>query len=136
MNKCTIAILISNSVFCAAGVILILISCIQFGLWWPLLTIGVHALAVLFPVMCGGCQVDHDVYSEPIAVNCALLSWLFVGIFTTAGYAIPSILYRGGKMPEVGLILTLAGGTVILSSILVFVRAVYFAKDDNKAYAF
>ena len=139
MNKCTIAILISNSIFCAVGILLILISCIQYTTWWPLLTIAVHGLAVLFPVMCGGCQFDNSSpfdTGDQIAVDCALISWLLVGILGITGYAIPSILLRASLIPEVGLIFTFAGGTVILISILIFVRAVYFAKEINHAYTF
>jgi len=128
MNKCTIAILISNSVLCAGGVIMVLVSCIQYNLWWPLLTIAMHGLAVVFP-SCNCSSNDENSVAGQVA-------WLFVGLFVTFGYAIPSILYRGGLMPEIGLILTLCGGTVILVSILIFVRTVYYTKDPNKAYVF
>lgn len=135
MNKCTIAILIVNSIFCSIGILLVLIACIQYSTWWPLLTITVHGLAVLFPVMCGGCNFN-DNNIDLFSTNFELVSWLFVGIFVITGYAIPSILRRASIIPEVGLILTFSGGTILLISILIFVRSVYFAKEVNHAYMF
>lgn len=135
MNKCTIAILIVNSIFCAIGILLILISCIQYSTWWPIMTITVHALAVVIPLVFANNNNEFSM-DDQVSVNCSMVAWLFVGIFVITGYAIPSILRRADVIPEVGLILTFVGGTVILMSILIFVRAVYFAKEINHAYMF
>lgn len=126
-----IMILVFNSSLLAAGIILILIPCIQYGNWWPLLTIFVHFFAVIFPVMCGGCSFGSDNWSYSGGdETLAMVSWLLVGIFVVLGYAMPAILLRGGMIPKTGLILSFAGGTTILLSILFFVRVVYFTESD------
>lgn len=131
--KCVVATYVFTSMLLASGILLILVPCIQYDNWWPLLTIFVLFLAILFPMMCGGCSpsaMDDTEYNEELV----LISWVFTGMFVVTGYAIPSILLRGKYIPEAGLIYSTVGGTVILLSILVFVRIIYFKKDSSMAY--
>jgi len=92
------------------------------------LTIFVLFLAIVFPMMCGGCS------NEFVNQELALISWVFTGMFVITAYAIPSILLRGKYIPEAGLIYSIVGGTVILLSIMIFVRMIYFKKDSSMAY--
>jgi hypothetical protein len=127
--KCVVATYVFTSMLLASGILLILVPCIQYDNWWPLLTIFVLFLAILFPMMCGGCSPDTENNEELV-----LISWVFTGMFIVTGYSIPSILLRGKYIPEAGLIFSTVGGTVILLSILVFVRIIYFKKDASMAY--
>jgi len=130
--KCSVVSLIFTSMLLAAGILLILIPCIQYDNWWPLLTIFVLSFAILIPMVCGGCSHENDGFGQND--DLALISWVFVGIFVVIGYAIPAILLRGKYIPEAGLLFTFAGGTTIITSIMVFVRTIYFKKDSSMAY--
>lgn len=50
----------------------------------------------------------------------AMVAWLTVGVLITIGYSIPFELFRTNSMPLVEMLLTMGGGTVILTSILLF----------------
>lgn len=128
--KCSVVAMVFTSMLLAAGILLILIPCIQYDNWWPLLTIFVLSFAIMIPVVCGGCSQDGFDPNDDLA----LISWVFVGIFGVTGYAIPALLLRGKYIPETGLLFAFAGGTTIIVSILVFVRTIYFKKDSSMAY--
>jgi len=49
-----------------------------------------------------------------------MIAWLTVGILITIGYSIPFELFRLSSMPLVEMLLTMGGGTIILTSILLF----------------
>lgn len=141
MNTKIVLIFIVNSILLATGIILVLIPCIQYSNWWPLITIFVHFFAVMFPVTCGGCaisenQADMDLFLDTNSNNndLPIVSWLFVGLFVVLGYAIPAILLRAGDILQIGMFFAFAGGTLILISILIFVRVIYYRKDSNNAY--
>jgi len=141
MKNSVIVLTVIDSILLAGGIILILIPCIQYNNWWPLITIFVHFFAILFPVTCGGCNIsgnsdDLDFRLDSSDPQLAIVSWVFVGVFVVLGYAIPAILLRARKIPEAGLLFAFGGGTLILISILVFVRVVYFKKDPDHAYLF
>jgi hypothetical protein len=133
--------IVLDSALLATGILLVLVACIQYANWWPLLTIFVHFFAIVCPIVCGGCSgiglSEDDQWltdNGSGARSLALISWLLVGFFVVIGYAIPAILLRGEYLPEVGLLFTFAGGTIILISILLFTRVVYFKPRDGHAY--
>jgi hypothetical protein len=145
MKTSTIVIMILCSILCATGIVLIMIACIQYSSWWPLMTIFFHSLAILTPVFCGGCASgtggagsndwSMDTNGD-IEKHCGLISWLLVGIFSIFGYAVPSLLLRKHLIAQSGLLFTFAGGTTILIAILIFTRVVYFSKSADSAYVF
>jgi len=136
MNKKTILLIFLNSVFLASGIILNLVSCVSYNNWWPLLTIFINLLAITAPTLCGGCnQQDESFYSDQEGqVTLASLSWVMLGAFVIAGYAIPIELFRAKIITQTGVLLTLSGGTVILAAVLIFVRLIYFTKDEGRFY--
>jgi len=142
MNKKTLALILSNALLLSTGIILILVSCIQYDNWWPFLTIFVNMFAIFFPTFCGGCALgDSDEYGSmwnegdnDASVTPASISWLFLGFFIIVGYAIPIELFRGNLITEQGVYLTVSGGTTILAAILIFVRLILFKKDRDSAY--
>jgi len=136
MDKKTLILIFFNSVFLATGIMLNLISCIQFNNWWPLLTILINLMAITFPTLCGGCSFyDDDLFAEQDGqITLASLSWMFLGIFIVIGYAVPVELYRSHSISQTGVFLTLAGGTIILAAVLLFVRLIYFKKDEARFY--
>lgn len=140
MNKTLLGLILSNAIFLSTGIILILVSCIQFDNWWPFLTVFINMFAIFFPTFCGGCSMDEFNFSswdeDSDRITPASLSWLCLGFFIIMGYAIPIELYRGNLLSEQGVYLTLSGGTVILASILIFVRVIYFKKDRSSVYFF
>lgn len=136
MNKKTLILIFLNSVFLASGLILNLVSCISYNNWWPLFTIFVNLLAIAAPTLCGGCATyDDEFYAEAEGqVTLASLSWVILGAFIIVGYAIPIELFRARAVSQTGVLLTLSGGTVILASVLVFVRLIYFTKEEGRFY--
>lgn len=138
MNKKVLALILLNATLLAGGIILILVSCVQFNNWWPFLTIFVNAFAILFPTFCGGCSMSDDAEWDDRegGVSPATISWVFLGFFIVIGYAIPVELFRTHLLTESGVMFTVSGGTIILAAILIFVRLIYFEKDDSSAYLF
>lgn len=128
----------------AIGVFLVLFSAIHFSSVYALFTVVVHSCAIFFPALCGGCSIsfssssaDSALWGESgdYAVG-AKLSWVLLGMFIILGYAIPIELFRGNLIPEIAVYLCLTGGTVILASIFLFVKLIYFNSQDENAYLF
>lgn len=136
MNKKILALIVLNATFLASGIILILVSCVQFDNWWPFMTVFINMFAIFCPTFCGGCTLDpSSLWDEREGeVSLGAFSWLCLGFFVVVGYAIPVELYRSKVLSETGVYLTLSGGTVILAAILIFVRLIFFKKDQDSAY--
>ncbi|MDB9801212.1 Vps55 family protein [Flavobacteriaceae bacterium] len=134
MNTKQFYILIANALLASIGIMLILISSFQYNNWWPFITIFVHLVALFFPTLCGGCSTSDTWSYDPDEITPASISWVFLGFFVTVGYMIPIELYRVDMISETGVYLTIAGGTTVLLSILIFVRLLYFEKDSQSAY--
>ncbi len=146
-RRAIIAVIIANAIVLAAGLVAIMIACIQYQTAWPLLSVLVIFMSIIMPIICGGCTVTggsggggdvswlEDDDSGGVGGDCgADLAWVMLGMFVVAAYAVSVELYIGGVIPAMGVYLTLGGITVIQVTVLIFVRAVYFKKSDELAY--
>ena len=139
MNKKTLAFIVGDAIFLSVGIMLILISSIRYDNWFPLLTIFVHCFAIFIPTFCpGGCSMEEDNVwgDEDVSASPAAIAWILLGIFIVVGYAIPVELFRTNSLSEKGVYFTLTGSTTILAAVLIFVRLIYFQKDDFSVYLF
>jgi len=136
MNKKTLVLIIADAILLSVGIMLILISAIRLANWWPFLTIFVHGFAIFLPTFCpGGCSTeDDDLWGDDESSAPASIAWILLGIFIVIGYAIPVELFRTKTLSQTGVYLTLSGSTTILASVIIFVRAIYFEKDEFTAY--
>ena len=103
--------LLGTSILLACGILLIMIPCIIFSNYWPLMSILVFALSLVFPLLCRAFEEYDEIKPGP------LLAWLYLGIFIVLGYSIPFELWRGGSINPILMGLTMGGGTLILISI-------------------
>ena len=131
MNKKLVAYIMLNATFLSSGIILILVSCIQFNNWWPFLTVFINAFAIFAPTFCGGCSFEPSWDDQEGDISIGSISWIIVGFFVVVGYAIPIELFRVGVLTQTGVYLTLSGGTVILASILIFVKLIFFESEQD-----
>jgi len=132
-KKCLVSVIVINSILLAIGVSLVGVSVFAYGNKWPLLTIAVHLLAILFPTACGQCTLNADDMSflsmEDDQSAIKHLSWVLFGMLVIVGYAVPVELYRAKELEQVAVWLTVVGGTTILSAVLIYVRVVYVDKE-------
>jgi len=137
MNK-NFYILIANAILLASGIMLVLVSAVQYTNFWPFIIIFVNMFAIMWPTLCGGCslQEEFSYQGNEGSITPGSVSWVLLGFFVTVGYAIPIELFRANKLTETATYLTLAGGTTMLAAILVFIRVLYFEKDSYSAYMF
>ena len=142
MNK-KLIIIICNAILLSSGIMLILVSSVQYTNFWPLITVFVDIFALFFPTFCNGCDMgDDDDFSwgggggryDEDRISEGAISWVLLGIIVMIGFAIPIELFRVHKLSEIGAYLTVSGSTVILSSIVIFVRVIYFEKDNHYSY--
>jgi hypothetical protein len=107
--------IIANSILLSAGLLLLIFTCILHQTGWPLLCVVAFVLAISLPLLSGSFQIteeEHDGYR---------LSWVLAGILIVVGYTVPIELFRKGVFSsEVGLIMTICGGTAILMAIMFF----------------
>ena len=137
MNNKRLYILFANAILAASGIMLVLVSAFQYSNFWPIVIIVIDIFAVTWPTMCGGCSIsDDDYYGSSYSDGHASFSWVLLGIFITVGYAIPIELYRTNSLTEMATYMTILGGTIILASILMYIRFESFEKDSNYAYTF
>lgn len=137
MNKKVLVLLLVDALFLASGIMLILISCIQFNNWWPILTVFVDIVAIIFTAFCDNCNMDSEEefwFENSVQTAQTSVAWLLRGFLVVTSYAIPVELYRVKVLSETGLYLTLGGSTTILVAALIFVRVIYFTKDKGSAY--
>ncbi len=64
-----------------------------------------------------------------------MVAWLTVGIMISIGYSIPFELFRLSSMPLVEMLLTMGGGTIILTSILLF-QFVVVKRGSNSEFEY
>jgi len=140
-NVKNILIIVSISVFLSLGILMIIIPCILAVNWWPLLSIFVFFFSFGFPILTNSCAfadsgdfLYDNMDSRDLA---ALVSWFATGIMITIGYAIPVELFRVSDMILVEMLLTIGGGTIILSSIIlfqIFIISKHRAESDEYSY--
>lgn len=129
-----LCVIFTNAMLLATGILLVLISILQYHNWWPLLTIVVHLLAILVPTACGQCMVDdteHSIFGDAHHGDAAHAAWVLFGVLVIVGYAVPVELYRAHILPQVAACLTVAGGTTILGAVLLYVKIVYFSPTSD-----
>ena len=119
-----------NSVLLAAGTLIVLIACFQYNNYFPLLTILCDVFAILILMMCGSCSAEDDVLTSfdtdmNLRALGIQLSWMLFGLFIIFGYAVPSLLFRAAKIPDVALYFSWGGGTVILASMIIYLKVIY-----------
>ena len=140
MNNKRFYILFANAILAASGIMLVLVSAFQYNNFWPIIIIIIDLFAVAWPSICGGCSMDehNTLYGSGFEENegPASISWILLGFFVTIGYAIPIELYRTKSLSQIPTYMTILGGTIILSSVLVYIRFETFEKSSNYAYTF
>lgn len=119
-----LAAVILNSALLAGGILIVLITCFEWHNFYPLLTILVDVLAITQLMMCGT-TTDSD--EGHLGIQ---LSWMLFGLFVVTGYAVPALLWRDGAIPEQALYFTWGGGTVILASMIIYMKLIN--ASDNK----
>lgn len=129
MNKIFLLKLVSNAVLFSIGIMMILFSSIQYGQWWSFMTVFVTVIGIAAPFLLGGCAFDDYTQSSS-----GPFSWLILGFFVILGYAIPVEMFRAKSINQVGIYLTLGGVTIILASLIIFFRLLYFEKNSFNAY--
>lgn len=137
MNRKWIAISILIMATCLAiGILLIFIASFNYNNLWPLFTIFVHSIALLFPMMCDGYDIEGgdfgfpDDSSDLFLHDCQLFGWFLMAVFFISGYALPIILYHSGIIPEVVIYLVISGGTCIWLSIILFIHLFCCGKQN------
>lgn len=128
-NSHRIAIIVANSILLAVGISLVCISIFAYGNSWPVLTIFVHLLAIVFPTLCGQCKSGDELDFMAVEESrnpLVHLPWVLFGLLVIVGYAVPVELYRAHQLNEKAVYLTVSGGTTILAAVLVFVKVIYF----------
>lgn len=140
MNK-TLSILLNVSIafLFGCGIMLVLFSSLYFNSWWGFLTIFVNILSVCIPWVFGECgsnsDMDMSFYGDTgDSLTAGMLSWAMMGFFIVIGYFVPIEMYRANILKEASVFITMAGGTLLLISIVVFFRVLYFKKDAFNAY--
>jgi hypothetical protein len=143
-NVKNILIIVSISVFLSLGILMIIIPCILAANWWPLLSIFVFLFSFGFPILTNSCAFGGSTDSADFLYDntdsrdlAALVSWFATGIMITIGYAIPVELFRVSDMILVEMLLTIGGGTIILSSIIlfqIFIISRHRAESDEYIY--
>jgi hypothetical protein len=139
MNK-KFLLLFFSALLLSSGIVLVLFASIHYSNIYPLLSILVFMVAVFGTVIAGGCQCGQSgmehLFSEEYEALGPKLSWVIFGTLVVLGYSIPVELFRGHYIPDVAVYMTLSGSTVVLASIFMFVKLIYFVGDSDHAYAF
>lgn len=126
MKHVLIAVIL-NSALLAAGILIVLITCIEWDNYYPLFTVLCDVAAITQLMLCGTCHAAHD-YGDEYQFP-AQFSWMVFGLLLIFGYAIPSLLWRAGSIPDVALYWTLGGSTVIVSAMMVYMKLINRAGD-------
>jgi Vacuolar protein sorting 55 len=92
-------------------------------------------MAIVQLMMCGSCnsgESSDGMYSFDTSVDMGIvavqISWLLFGLLIVGGYATPALLYRAAVVPDVALYFAWAGGTVILASMIIYLRLIWNRK--------
>lgn len=126
-----ILVIVFDAIFIALGILSIFIPCIITGNWSSLASIFLFIGSFIFPLMCNAYSFQQDGIlfdDEEGAYTGQSLSWLFVGIFVTIGYAIPFLLWRSKSLVLWYMICTMIGGTVVMIGSGVFFFYIFLPK--------
>jgi len=130
-------ILSVDAIILATGMLLVFLAC-RYGTWHPLWTVVFHGAAFIWPVLCGACDfVDmdnpwSDWGEDAVIGNLQDFSFFLMAFFIMSGFALPIVLYHNTVLPMAAAYLTLSGGTLILISIIIFIR-LFVMKTPNNA---
>lgn len=123
-----------NALLLSAGILTVLVSCLQYANWFPILTIVVNMIAVLQLMMCGSCsgyQESHSFMGESDGRAVAIqVSWMMFGLLIITGYAVPGLLFRAQLVPDVALYFSWIGGTIILAAMIIYLRLIWNRESE------
>lgn len=137
MIKKQVIYIASNALVLASGILMIVIPAVIFNNYWPLLSILVFCISLVFPFLCGAFEIGAsnswggDEGTQELG---PMLSWVILGVFVTIGYAVPFELWRSDSVNAIGMGLTMGGGTVIMVAILVFTQLQWKRETDGLDY--
>lgn len=128
-----IAIIILNSILLGCGILTIVISNIINSNWFSLITIILFGFSVIFPLLCNALDIGSEYSSSDLLFlnddnksieKAKTFSWFLTGFTITLGYSIPFLLWRNKEMPILNMIMAMSGGSIILLSIIIFIKFV------------
>lgn len=129
LTKKTLALLISNSLLLAAGILLVVFACILYHTGWPLLMILCFSGGIFILTLCGSLRISgltEDLFGEGEGSWRHRFSYALASALTTLGFFIPVTLLRKQVFQLGGLYMSISGGTVILMACILFVKIVYY----------
>ncbi|CCC67383.1 hypothetical protein NCAS_0A08250 [Naumovozyma castellii] len=112
--------IISLSGFLALGFLLVILSCALFHNYYPLYDILVFILAPVPNAIFGGRSYGSSDFMSDSSNNGKDLGHFFTGMFVTSGILMPVIFYHCQLIGSVSCAMSMIGGLIIYSSIVIF----------------
>ena len=111
------------ALFLGSGILMILLAA-SLDSYHSLWTVFLDCFALMWPTLCDGCNftdIHHHDYSNPLE-NMKDFGFFLAGAFILAGFILPIYLHHIRVLSLAASILSLAGGTLILSAALIFMK--------------
>ncbi|CCK73456.1 Vps55p NDAI_0G04720 [Naumovozyma dairenensis CBS 421] len=112
--------IISLSVFLALGFLLVILSCALFHNYYPLFDILVFILAPIPNSIFGSRSYASSDFMSPSSNNGKDLGHFLTGMFVASGIALPLVFYHCQLIGSVSCAMSMIGGLIIYSSIVIF----------------
>lgn len=132
LTKKTLALVISNSLLLATGILLVVFACVLQHTGWPLIMIACFSGAVFLLTACGSLRISGVTESDMSFLDDSdggwrhRLSFAVAASLITLGFFIPFTLLREQVLETSGLGMTYGGGVLILMACILFVKIVYY----------
>lgn len=112
--------IISLSGFLALGFLLAILSCALFHNYYPLFDILIFLLAPLPNALFGKSSSDNANFMSDSPNNAQDTGTFLTGLFVTSGLALPVVFYHCQLIGALSCMMSIVGGLIIYSSIVVF----------------
>lgn len=130
------------SAFLAFGFLLILLSCALYNNWKPLWVIGIFLVAPLPNIILSSIESnrddfltfsnDHGNTSSPLQESAKLTT----GFLLVSGISLPLTMYHTNLIEMGSLVMSVMGGLIVYSDIIVFIWFFSEHEDENDDFNF
>ncbi|KAG4303017.1 hypothetical protein PCK1_000683 [Pneumocystis canis] len=123
-------VLILLSFFLSIGFLSSILSCALFSNWIPSFIIAIYTLAPLPNIICNQISDVDDFTNDEFGSCTQDVGRFITGMLVTSGIALPIILEHTGLIVRYSTVLSISGGLLIYTTILIYSNIFLKNRDD------
>jgi hypothetical protein len=119
--------IVSLAFVLSVGILLNILSCALWGVWWPIFVVVAYILAPLPNLVCARCAAGLDDSYQRAFFDAG---YFLTGLLITSGFALPAVLAHLEIMSTSALVMALAGGLIVYSVLLLYIHYFHGKQEE------